>query len=235
MLIGCQTETVNAKFHASNLKHALIFREEDAEVRKFRNKKKLTALVAFFMMVFVVGAAFAFGPGQLGVIGFVGVNPELSMIWQAAPTTTGTGGVSTTVNTAQVIDGYRVNQGIAWAVGFMSEGTATLTATAFNNGAVAAHITGLGMGTGVMDGLLTTPVITSTATGLPPAWPIALNPTETHSFNITIAWDGEVMPELFGPDMDFYDAVDWGLDLLEDEGYEFLDGFWVYFDYIQRP
>jgi len=42
-------------------------------------------------------------------------------------------------------------------------------------------------------------------------------------------------PNLFGSDMSLDDAIDWAFDLLEDGGYEFLDGFDIRFTYVPRP
>ena len=57
-------------------------------MQKLKNKKRLTTLVVVFMLVFVVGAAFAFDPGILDVRGTVNVAApdELYVVWDEADT-----------------------------------------------------------------------------------------------------------------------------------------------------
>jgi hypothetical protein len=194
-------------------------------MRNFKNKKKLTSLVIAFMLVFVMGSAFAFGPGQLGIAGFVGVAPDLSVIWQDNPVTSGTSATVTT-NVAGRVNGIRDFQGINWAVGFANTGasaTATLTAVAYNDGAVAAHITGLGFNPAPDFGVTATVSTTPTV-----AAPVVLAPGATYTFIVTLTWDGTTFPPIT-PALDLGEIMD----LLE--YYDFHTSFTLLFDYVRAP
>jgi len=122
-------------------------------MQKLRNKKRLTALVVVFALVFMTGAAFAFAPGSLDIVGTVNITApdELYVVWETADTGTSLGpaqpfgfswGVDSSVATIEDARG-RTDQRIEWDIVFMApndgwdvavgEAVAALTATATNN------------------------------------------------------------------------------------------------------
>jgi hypothetical protein len=113
-------------------------------MRNFKNRKRFTAVAIAFMLTFLVGAAFAFAPGQLDIFGMIGVSPgELCVVWTNEGTTTqSTPAVATTNVTRRIAGVGGDNHRLEWAIGFVDgqAGTVTLTATATNNGTVDAEL-----------------------------------------------------------------------------------------------
>lgn len=114
--------------------------KEDAAVGNLKNKKRLNIAMIAFMMAFIVGAAFAFAPGQLDIRGVVGMRaPELNVAWSsamalAAPTVT-------TTHSAIIVDSVSgSNQAIEWSMIFVNPGVITLEAHARNYGQVPVYI-----------------------------------------------------------------------------------------------
>lgn len=56
-------------------------------MQNIRNKKRLTGLVLAFLLVFVVGSAFAFTPGFLDIIGRVNLQTEGYVVWYSVANT----------------------------------------------------------------------------------------------------------------------------------------------------
>ena len=98
-------------------------------MKKFKNRKKLTALTLAFMLTFLVATAFAFQPGALDIEGTANVTPppELYVVWSnptAAPMVmTMHPYITGTVGTPQLVDrnepgDTRSDQIIRWTVDF---------------------------------------------------------------------------------------------------------------------
>ena len=104
-----------------------------------KQKKRLTVIVLAFMMVFLVGAAFAATGGVLTIDGVVTVGePELHVRWAASTVTTDDFGDSE----SGAVIGAGVQAGrIIWTVHLAGDGVATLTARAENVGGLPAYIT----------------------------------------------------------------------------------------------
>ena len=195
-------------------------------MQKLRNKKKLTMLVTAFMLTLIVGSAFAFGPGQLGIAGFIGVYADLEIVWDSAVPSADTAAVTT--NQAFIVAGTRPGQGINWAIGFnYDEATgpvsATLVATALNEGGVPANIIGLDFHYAPGPGF--TAVVANSAA----IFPVHLAPGATFDFTVTVTWDGTTMPPAFTSTLDIPEVDA----LLEDYG--FLTHFAILFDYVPGP
>ena len=130
-------------------------------MQKLKNKKRLTAAVIAFMLVFVMGAAFAISPGALQALGGIGIaHPNLHVIWiQSDPTpqTTPIASTSVAVHNRPGINwpagtvtpgqppitptpGLNWNQRLYWAVGFIQAGTVRLEAMAENVGTLPAMV-----------------------------------------------------------------------------------------------
>jgi len=122
-------------------------------MQKLKNRKRLTALAIAFMLVFMTGAAFAFSPGALDVVGTVNIAApdELYVVWETADTGTSLGGIQPWGFSWGVIDSTatignargRTDQRITWTITFeapdegwdifVGNAEAALTATATNN------------------------------------------------------------------------------------------------------
>lgn len=121
-------------------------------MQKLKNRKRLTALALAFMLTFLVGAAFAFAPGTLDIVGNVRVAnvDELYVIWSDADIGVpiiplgGAVGDSIVLHTVEIEDARgRTDQRIVWNIGFYAgdwDGgglggvdLAMLSATAMNN------------------------------------------------------------------------------------------------------
>ena len=122
-------------------------------MRNIRNKKRLTALVIAFMMVFLSSAAFALQSGTLDIVGTVNIiaPEELYVVWYSVdpdgpvPVFVPAIFANNARHGAEIIDSRgRTDQTIAWDIYFDNEalgGQVALSATAFNNGLVPATIT----------------------------------------------------------------------------------------------
>jgi hypothetical protein len=114
-------------------------------MHRIRNRKRLVNLAVAFMLVFVVGAAFALTPGALDIRGNVNVAApdDLYVVWMQpfAPSWIDVGTVNHSVTLADGADG-RSDQVALWTINFATAGTAVLDITAFNNAAVPAIIAG---------------------------------------------------------------------------------------------
>ena len=183
-------------------------------MKNMRNRKRMTGVVALFMLIFLVGAAFAAAPGTLDISGLVGVSdPELLVEWTAATPTANTA-VATT-NAARITEGASLmsiaepRHSIEWAVGFINTGTVTLTATATNLGNRVAVVnapstTWLGIGpSGV------TPTITGvTVDGTAVTFPFTLPVGDAAVMTVTLSWDGTVAPAPPPPSIWLFDQLD---------------------------
>ena len=115
-------------------------------MRNLKNKKRLISLVAVFALVFAIGAAFALDSNTLDIRGAVSIaapEPDReNVIWSNAVAITPLGTGFNVVQSAEIIDvdGGEKNR-IEWTISFPGgEGFAALTATATNDGLVAADI-----------------------------------------------------------------------------------------------
>jgi len=109
-------------------------------MQKLKNRKRITGLAVVFLLTFVMGAAFAFAPGNLEVGGMIGVSPRpdtMCAIWNSA-ITSGTGATVST-NAARITNGDHTAE---WAIGFVQDATdtVTLTLTALNDGSVPINL-----------------------------------------------------------------------------------------------
>ena len=155
-----------------------------------------------FLMVFVVGAAFAFVPGTLTIGGNISIEPVDAFVrWNSATVSTSPAAV-TAVHTANIVDGGgRADQNIEWEVTFEQPGSAILTVTALND-----H--------DVLSALLAAPSVTfdaaaAAAHGLTVSHnfaaligplsnrPVGGSPTISPEGTITVTWDGITLPDGF--------------------------------------
>ena len=124
-------------------------------MRNSKNKKRLSGLVAVFMLTFLVGSAFAFIPGVLDIVSGVNLaaQDDLYVVWsnvtggddfQLLPSgITPAGGEFNATHTAQIVNERdRTAQRIIWTINFSEAGFADITATATNNSPQPAIITG---------------------------------------------------------------------------------------------
>lgn len=110
-------------------------------MQKMKHKKHLTALAFVCCVTLLVGAAFAFGPGRLGIEGTAIVHPvdRLNVDWEHVNAY----GVSSTTSSAFLVDSKQ----ISWTMEFASGPAihqAVLTASAVNTGELSAYITTVG-------------------------------------------------------------------------------------------
>ena len=117
-------------------------------MRKLKGRKRLTSLVVAFMLIFIVGAAFAAPVGMLDIVGIVSVTDELDVAWHSYSASNTPGVTATPVRAARP-DGND-NQRIVWNISFEgNDATArmpgaissTLNATAWNHSTQAVTIT----------------------------------------------------------------------------------------------
>jgi len=201
-------------------------------MQKLKKNKRLTLAVIAFMLTFVVGAAFAATPGGLQAVGTIGVGePDLSVIW-----TTVTPGANDAIAVRQATIAAGANiatpagqpdqvaqrpthlaaQRVDWQIGFIDDGTVTLTAVATNDGNVTARVHAPGLapnppmpaaGLGALAWLdpdpavvapftVGAPTITATSIAIPPAltFPFDLPVGDTITVQFTIAWNGDLAP-----------------------------------------
>jgi hypothetical protein len=86
-------------------------------MKKFKNKKRLTALTVAFLLVFVTGAAFALTAGQLDIVGTVTVDTP-AVVWYGGDLEVFNSNDAIT-STATIIDQRgAVDQRIVWTVDF---------------------------------------------------------------------------------------------------------------------
>ena len=125
-------------------------------MQRLKNKKRLTALVLAFLLVFSVGAAFAATPGVLDVRTQVRiVAQDLYVRWASAEANTTSPGIHVpfgvtlgdhVTQSAEISDTFvrdgdtRSRQRIEWEIHFGGAGNATLVAEAENIGPLAALI-----------------------------------------------------------------------------------------------
>ena len=113
-------------------------------MRKIKNKKRLTILAITFMLVFLIGSAFAITPGVLDIFGrIILAEQELYVVWcDTGPSLSGSP-VGNITQTASVLPWPiygRTRQRIAWNISFTGPGTASLTAQIHNIGLLDANI-----------------------------------------------------------------------------------------------
>jgi len=162
-------------------------------MNNLKNKKRLSVLAISFLLVFVIGAAFAFTPGILDIEGTVSFEYNY-VIWESATTTASAPGISVgptmlpadtpggarAIAAPTIVDERgRTDQRIEWDMHFAEPGYATLTAYVENEAAVAA--------------LLTNVVITST-----------LGTWDAADFGLTIvvnAGGAAFVPQTLAPEM----------------------------------
>lgn len=109
-------------------------------MQNLRNRKRLMGVTIAFLLTFVIGAAFAFPPGHIDIIGGIATG-RMCVIWEDATTTQSAAGVAST-NVARITD-HAINgddHRIEWAIGFAEPGTVTLTANAINDGIVDVNL-----------------------------------------------------------------------------------------------
>jgi len=160
---------------------------------KLKNKKRLTLLVTVFMLVFVIGAAFASNDGILDIRGTVTINePELLVIWTepiALEPLFAFGDV-TTNDAVRVTYRGRDYQRILWEVEFDGPGWATMITSAYNAGSLDAIIepnaSAYTWSVAVPPGL--TVDFTDTISG-----PLAVGATSA-PLTVTVEWDGDAGP-----------------------------------------
>lgn len=174
-------------------------------MQQLKNKKRLTALVLVFMLVFVVGAAFAFAPGVLDIDGRVHLASDY-VVWYDVSSTMPTpmgypfGATQSADITTRLLDS-RTDQRIVWRVYFSEAGTAMLTATAFNNSNITVGIEGASYswvfegGFTAADFGLSVNVNDILFAGALPAL------TESMPVGVTVTWTG-LMPDLYDTDLD---------------------------------
>jgi len=174
-------------------------------MQKLRNKKRLTALVLAFMLVFTVGAAFAFAPGVLDIDGRMHMASDY-VVWydvsDTAPSPLGipVGATQSADITTRLLD-TRTDQRIVWRVYFSEAGTAMLTATAFNNSNITVDIEEASYSWAFEGGF------TAADFGLS----VSINDilfagalsalTESMPVEVTVTWTGD-MPDLDDDDLD---------------------------------
>jgi len=114
---------------------------------KLKQRKRLTTLAIMFLLVFLTGAAFAFTPGMLDIVGRVGITEGDYVVWSGAVATVPDGQDASLieVNTATIVDETRGRtfQRIHWDVVFNAEAQAILQATLTNEGVANAYISGV--------------------------------------------------------------------------------------------
>ena len=116
-------------------------------MQNLKNKKKITSLMLTFLLVFVVGTAFAFTSGTLDIEGRVHVSGGYVKWLEVEPgpghtfipATSASQGV--TMTTAFADARGRTDQTIVWNMYFTRSGTAEIVATAINDSSQAATIT----------------------------------------------------------------------------------------------
>ena len=168
-----------------------------------KSKKWLNTLVIAFVMIFGVGAAFAFAPGQVDIAGTINLAApdDLYVSWVSideGPNFTPASGTLHSNHTTVITD-YRgrTDQRIVWTINFDEPGFAAITATARNNSARPAIITGGNLNWTSVYGSGSTPatfglsyyILSSAFEGI-------LAPGATTSMTVRVEWDGRV-PESF--------------------------------------
>jgi len=170
-----------------------------------KRKRHLTAVVAVFISLIAVGGVFAAVAGVLDIVGTVRIGAQdVEVIWTAAshnPTlTVGTDNVTTgTPGIVAVTAGDRPTgvtnfdaQRINWTLTFQNAGTIVLTATATNEGVLAANILG---STASWNGMLGGVPVTDwgiTVSTLETAFIGPIPPQATRTVQVLVDWDGNV-------------------------------------------
>ena len=172
-------------------------------MRNQGKRKRITALLLVFLLMFLVGAAFAFAPGQLTIGGTVNLDPDY-VIWNTATTSvTSPAAITTTTitSTAEIVDARgRTDQHINWTINFGSPGVARLDVTALNEhetlpAAVVLNVANSGPYTNALFGIS---IGGNFSTGLPET--IAPGAIGLNRY-VTVEWDGTV-PIGFSPSAD---------------------------------
>ena len=216
-----------------------------------RNKKRLTALVLAFLMVFVVGAAFALTPGALTVAGTISLDPpDVRLIWELDDTASdyvNTSGTVDYVINVNEVDAASTDSAIIWNVSFMQPGTATLNLAVTNQSPTtiarieSVDITPLG---GLLDGsgpgnwadgfTLGGTATTGVAAGLAPTALVAADTTRSAG-TVTVTWDGTFPDGVFEAGGALYgrDGAAYTEDALNNDpqGVEFAS-FLITFNYV---
>jgi len=183
-------------------------------MQKLKSRKRLTSLVLAFMLVFIVGAAFAFAPGTLDIEGRMHMATDYVVWNDVSETMVAPLGfpVGATQNATIVNNRNRTDQTIEWTVFFTEAGSATLTATAYNNSNLPVELDFVdaewsfeGGFTAADFGL--TETVDDTLFLLMPLGPAGSATAESMPLMVTVDWDGNF------PDLDDADP-----DLLEETG-----------------
>jgi hypothetical protein len=180
-------------------------------MERLKNRKKLTALVLVFLLVFLAGAAFAATPGVLQVAGGIGVgDPQLRVRWFEIDIYENTPLPHASTNIARIVDWMSivgqpprgdaiVNDRIEWAIGFNGEGTVTLNARAENYGTLPALVHAPGTITwddpdsAFFEMFTITHTLTgTTGTATGGTWPVVLQPNQTKDVRVTVTWNGDL-------------------------------------------
>ena len=165
-------------------------RGEILEMRNANNKKKLKALVVAFLLLFSLGAAFAFAPGQLSIGGAVSLDPEaLYVQWRAVDISSTSGVVNNEFSINDARD--RNFQHIEWDVTFETPGSATLVFDAHNHSSNFNALIGV---LTTSPGALEVNDFGLTFSGTYPEFAGTIIPMNTDSptYDITVTWDGTV-------------------------------------------
>ncbi|MCL2426110.1 MAG: hypothetical protein FWD05_07210 [Oscillospiraceae bacterium] len=187
-------------------------------MQKLKNRKRIAILLCVFMLTFIVGAAFAADQGELDIIGLAATSPELRVIW----TDTETSLAAELSTHAATIDSSE--KLIEWAIGFIEEGQAVLTATATNVGLVDAYIAAASI-TSSLDDFVDVSGLSYVIDDSSFLGPLLVG--DDAELVVTMTWDGE-----FEDSSSF--AAFGALDLLDD--YEvFLGAFVVNIVYERLP
>jgi len=207
-------------------------------MQNLKNKKRLTILTIAFLLTFLVGAAFAFPPGNLEIEGWIGIGQdEMCVIWATAATSQSAAGVATTNVTritSMSLGGGVFNPGhrIEWAIGFVNPGTVTLTATAINDGTVPVMIQAPVFNWGPFGDEGLTYTMDSTAFVGGPLAPGATTGDLIINITMPTGWINPLGAGI-GP---LHSSLDnWFEDQLDDDDYDLLTSFTVDIVYVVAP
>ena len=166
-----------------------------------RDNKKLKATLMVLLLIFVLGAAFAFTPGRLTIGGAVNLEPDDLYVQWRTTSHTSTSGVRSELPVIEDANG-RTNQHIRWEVTFENPGTASLSFQAQNlSQAFDALIGNLTVSPGALDIAIVGADYGITLSGDYVDFNGAVVPMTGLSdvYTLNVHWDGRIPPG-FDPD-----------------------------------
>jgi len=181
-------------------------------MKNLKNKKRLGSISILLLLVFIVGAAFAYGQGQLDINGAVTFTPpDLLVEWIDPVLTNQDWDDEDETMTAEIVEDDKGNDTIIeWAFTFEeARGEATLTAMAENTGTMDAEIesakfdwvqhedcefTEAQFAT-IMAGLTATIEVDDDDFA-----DVVLVGATTNTMTVTVTWDGSAIDDFFDAD-----------------------------------